>query len=60
MKHYAVPRKSHCLICGKRLSEQKQPGKVQWIPCHVDDKGIYCVTCSKPQTKGKTLKSLFL
>jgi hypothetical protein len=60
MAQYSVERKSHCLVCGKRLSEKKQVGNVQWQPCQVDDKGIYCVTCYKPKKKNSIRKSLFL
>jgi len=38
-------RKSHCDICGKRLSYKTPLGDIQWQSSHVDDEGIYCVTC---------------
>jgi len=38
-------RKSHCDICGKRLSFKTPYGDIRWRPSHIDDEGIYCVTC---------------
>jgi hypothetical protein len=38
-------RKSHCNICGKRLSEKTVSGAIRWKPGHVDDSGLYCMYC---------------
>lgn len=43
-------RKSHCGMCGKRLSEKTAPGTIRWRPSRVDDAGIYCASC-KPSGK---------
>jgi len=46
-------RKSHCNVCGTRLSLKTSSGEIRWQSSHVDDEGIYCVTCylSKKQDK---------
>lgn len=41
MKKYTTVRKSHCGICGKRLSEMTASGMIRWHPGRVDDKGIF-------------------
>ena len=38
-------RKSHCVVCGKRLSFKTPFGRVVWRSSHVDDDGIYCEIC---------------
>lgn len=58
MKQYAIKRKSHCDVCGARLSERKRPGDIHWKPCHINDKGIYCVTCYMPKTRDKAGKNV--
>ena len=45
MKKKKTTRKSHCGICGKRLSEKTDSGMIRWQPGHVDDTGIYCESC---------------
>jgi hypothetical protein len=45
MEENRVERKSHCTVCGKRLSLKTSSGEIRWRPSHVDDEGIYCVTC---------------
>lgn len=40
-----IKRKSHCDICGKRLSFKTPLGEIQWKSSHIDDEGIYCVSC---------------
>lgn len=57
MKQYESTRKSHCNICGKRLSEQTAAGKIQWRPGHIDDSGIYCASCLMSQKSVNSLKS---
>ena len=57
MKHYKVKRKSHCNVCGKRLSEKRLMGHIHWQPCHIDDKGIYCVACAVPKGSARTRKN---
>jgi hypothetical protein len=52
MKKYDTPRKSHCSVCGKRLSEKTDSGSILWYPGHVDDSGIYCESCAPPRKKG--------
>jgi DNA-directed RNA polymerase subunit RPC12/RpoP len=42
-------RKSHCIICGKRLSEKAASGAIHWQPSIVDDKGIRCESCRSPK-----------
>jgi hypothetical protein len=32
-------------MCGVRLSEKTSFGDVRWKPSHIDDKGIYCISC---------------
>jgi hypothetical protein len=53
MKQYESTRKSHCYICGKRLSEQTASGKIRWQLGHVDDSGIYCACCLMPKKSAK-------
>ena len=57
MKQYETTRKSHCRICGKRLSEKTASGKIQWKLGHVDDSGIYCASCLMPQKSAQNQKS---
>jgi len=40
-----IKRKSHCEICGRRLSFKTPLGDIQWQSSHVDDDGIYCIPC---------------
>ena len=58
MKPDTPQRKSHCTVCGKRLSEKTSTGAIHWEPSLVDDKGIYCETCKKAlvQANGKKKK----
>jgi len=49
-------RKSHCITCGKRLSERTNGGTVRWKPSHLDDKGLYCESCH-PKSGGKNRKT---
>lgn len=56
MNQYRTTRKSHCDVCGKRLSEKTKLGDIKWRPSHIDDKGIYCVTCYVPKGAGKEQK----
>lgn len=48
-------RKSHCSVCGKRLSVMTAEGAISWQAGGVDDKGIYCDTCleQKKNISGK-------
>jgi hypothetical protein len=46
---YKTTRKSHCSICGKRLSEKTASGTILWHPGRIDDKGIYCESCKTPR-----------
>ncbi len=45
MENYDTPRKSHCVKCGKRLSEMTASSSIHWQTGHVDDSGIYCDDC---------------
>jgi hypothetical protein len=45
MKENNATRKSHCSICGKRLSEKTASSTIRWEAGHVDDTGIYCDSC---------------
>jgi hypothetical protein len=45
MKQNNSTRKSHCNLCGKRLSVKTGLGTIRWQPGHVDDTGIYCESC---------------
>lgn len=56
MKPYEKTRKSHCSICGKRLSVQTASGKIQWQLGHVDDSGIYCASCLMPRKSAQDQK----
>jgi len=49
-------RRSHCAVCGKRLSQMTPTGDIQWKPSFVDDKGLYCSGCYKPKKKSKSKK----
>ena len=60
MTHYKVKRKSHCHVCGKRLSEKRLMGHIHWKSCHIDDKGIYCVACYLPKTTARKRKNVHL
>jgi len=57
MKQRKTTRKSHCSMCGKRLSEKTASGEIRWQPGHVDDTGIYCVSCYSLKKGGKGGKS---
>jgi hypothetical protein len=50
-------RKSHCIACGKRLSEKSPSGAIRWQPSHVNDKGIYCETCGAALSSSKDKKN---
>lgn len=56
MKTQPARRKSHCAICGKRLSQKTGSGVITWTPSHVNDKGIYCETCHRKLQETKDLK----
>jgi hypothetical protein len=58
MKKYETPRKSHCTVCGKRLSEKTESGDIRWQIGHVDDSGIYCEDCYPPKKGGKGKKNI--
>ncbi len=45
MKQNNSTRKSHCGLCGKRLSVKTASGTIRWQPGHIDDTGIYCEVC---------------
>ncbi len=45
-------RKSHCIICGKRLSEKTASSTIRWGPGYVDDTGLYCDSCYAAKKKG--------
>jgi len=53
MTEYEKTRKSHCIVCGKRLSEKTDTGSILWKPSHVDDKGLYCESCRPPKKTAK-------
>ncbi len=57
MKLYKTTRRSHCRLCGKRLSEQTASGKIRWQRVHVDDSGIYCAACLMPRESSQNQKS---
>lgn len=52
-----IKRRSHCSICGKRLSLKTSDGDVQWQSSLIDEKGIYCNSCytSKDKTSKKKM-----
>jgi len=59
MSNNESTRKSHCSLCGKRLSLQEPSGDILWKPSKIDDKGIYCNECyvqTKKQKPGKPAK----
>lgn len=49
MNHDKTTRKSHCSICGKRLSEKTDAGSIRWRPGGIDDAGMRCESCSTPK-----------
>jgi len=58
MRQNETRRYSHCVICGKRLSEKTESGAIRWQAGHVDDAGLFCENCytrytQKKSTKGK-------
>jgi len=55
MEDDKAQRKSHCNVCGMRLSSKTSSGEIRWQSSHVDDEGIYCVNCylSKKTTKSR-------
>jgi hypothetical protein len=57
MKKYETTRKSHCRICGKRLSEKTASGSIRWQLGHIDDSGIYCASCRQPLKSGENQKT---
>jgi hypothetical protein len=50
MKGYPATRKSHCSVCGNRLSKKTSAGGIAWQPSHVDDRGIICDECHSAKT----------
>ena len=58
MKQITTTRKSHCNVCGKRLSEKTASGAIRWKPGHVDDSGIYCLSCNTSKS-GRNLKNAY-
>jgi len=58
MHAYAKKRRSHCSVCGKRLSIKNPHGDIQWQPSQVNDDGFYCVVCYKTINKDKVRKDL--
>ncbi len=60
MKENRTTRKSHCSICGKRLSEKTNSGAIRWEPSHVDDSGLYCAFCIIVKNSRPDLKSAYL
>ncbi|MDA8099766.1 MAG: hypothetical protein M0042_09075 [Nitrospiraceae bacterium] len=57
MTDYEKKRQSHCITCGKRLSEKSDGGDIVWHISHVDDKGIYCENCYAIKMHAKKSKS---
>jgi len=53
MKQNNTTRKSHCSICGKRLSEKTASSTIHWKPGYVDDTGIICDSCYTAKTSSK-------
>jgi hypothetical protein len=49
-------RKSHCIICGKRLSEKTASSVIRWGPGYVDDTGLYCDSCYTAKKKDSNNK----
>ncbi len=45
MRQNNTTRKSHCSICGKRLSWKTASSTIRWQIGYVDDTGIYCDFC---------------
>ena len=43
-------RRSHCVVCGMRLSRRTPSGSVVWHDCRIDDSGIYCPSCHRPKS----------
>ena len=58
MNAYEMKRRSHCMVCGKRLSEKNLFGDIQWWPSQVADEGLFCVICYKEVKKYKARKDL--
>jgi len=56
MKKDGNKRRSHCSVCGKRLSKKTPTGDIQWHPSLIDDQGFYCDTCYKDHEAGKPHK----
>jgi hypothetical protein len=54
MNAYQISRRSHCNICGRRLSSKDLLGDVRWQPSNVDDKGLTCLPCYKSVKQDKT------
>ena len=53
MKQNNAIRKSHCSICGKRLSEKTASNTIRWKPGYVDDAGIHCDSCHTTKKSSK-------
>ncbi len=60
VKENRTTRKSHCTICGKRLSKKTVSGAIRWEVSHVDDSGLYCEFCMVIKKSHPDLKSAFL
>jgi hypothetical protein len=58
MNVYQKSRRSHCTICGIRLSAKGLLGDIRWHDSNVDDKGLYCIPCYKSVINDKTIKDL--
>ena len=57
MKKEETPeRRSHCIICGLRLSTKTSTDNIKWQPSQVDDYGLYCDDCFKVHGKNKSRK----
>ncbi len=53
MKQNNTTRKSHCSICGKRLSEKTDSSTIRWKPGYIDDTGILCDSCHAAKKSSK-------
>ncbi len=53
MRQNNTTRKSHCSICGKRLSWKAASNTICWQTGYIDDTGIYCDSCNTARKIGK-------
>jgi len=58
MNAYQKSRRSHCNICGRRLSSKDLFGDIRWQPSNIDDKGLTCIPCYKALQKDRNKKDL--